>query len=125
MTKHKNGESLAEGMAILIVVLIVVYIWLMIKLYELVIRQLVQQPKCWTLWTAVVFHGLMSLAWLFGWDTQHANILNGLYTLSTISLWVTAKAVELYYAPLAEENITYDSIKQAMFHEPWWSLKAS
>lgn len=125
MERRDNAGALAGELVVLCVVVIIVAIWLMIKLYELVIRQLVAHPRCWLLWAAAVVHVLLWLILMLDSKALGNSMLSTWYVISTVVLWAVAKSVELYYSEMGEKERSYDDIKHSLFHEPWWNLKAA
>lgn len=117
-----TASALTGELVVLVVVVVLLTIWLMMKLYELVIRQLIAHPKCWILWLFTIAHAVVSL--LVMTSTSWNTALYSWYTTSIVALWMVAKIVELYYTEMAEKDVTYQSVKQSLFHEPWWNVKS-
>ena len=112
----KSGSTAAGG----IIVAIIVIIWVHIKAFELVVRQVWAHRDNRPLRIAVGSCVLFALLFPVSNDKGTA------FLLWDWSFWImaaVAKIVEFYYSKLLQPSLSREYIVDQALHQPWWNVK--
>ena len=114
-----NGAAAGAGAAAAAVIVIaIMVIWLTIKAIELIARTLVAHPENVPLRIGLGCFAITLLA--AGLTAWQSTVLDSLAGISFLALVMICKVLEVYYAPVLEQEWDRDAVAQAVLHEPWW-----
>lgn len=120
MAKDWKWEDEAASLTGAVLILsIAIAVWIGIKATELVVRVMTEHPSNRPMVAAI---GLLVFLCGLAVLTQGRNgAVNVLAALSFLTLLFTAKAVELYYDPMVQVEVSKEYLLNEVLNEPWFS----